>query len=150
VIDALNVTKAAVENGTVPGGGIALLHASNTLGEVKSSLETFHQQVGLSIVEKAVKVPAKTIAENAGVEGLVVVEKILESGNANFGYDAAADKYDDLTKWGIIDPLKVVRTALVDAASEASLITTSEAVVVEAPKNKKSLPGGASGCPGGM
>ncbi|CAD7702266.1 unnamed protein product [Ostreobium quekettii] len=150
VTDALNATKAAVEDGIVPGGGIALLHASSALAEVKSSLETFHQQLGLGIVEKTLKVPAKTIADNAGVEGSVVVEKILESGDPNFGYDAAADRYSDLTKWGIIDPLKVVCTALVDAASVASLITTSEAVVVEAPEDKKSAPGGAGGYPGGM
>jgi len=149
VTDALNATKAAVEDGIVPGGGVALLHAGKTLDQVKETLSNFDQQVGLSIIQRALRVPAKTIADNAGVEGSVIVGKILESNDPEYGYDAASGKFGNLTKWGIIDPLKVVRTALVDAASVSSLITTSEAVVIEAPEEKKpTAPGG--GYPGGM
>jgi chaperonin GroEL len=137
VEDALNATKAAVEEGIVPGGGAALLHASKELAAVKDKLTNFDQQIGVQIIANALKVPMKTIASNAGVEGAVIVGKVEELTDPNMGYDAAAGAFTDMVKAGIIDPLKVVRTALVDAASVSSLITTSEAVVVEAPDEKK-------------
>ncbi|GBF97363.1 hypothetical protein Rsub_11010 [Raphidocelis subcapitata] len=137
VEDALNATKAAVEEGIVPGGGAALLHASKELAAVKEKLTNFDQQIGVQIIANALKVPMKTIASNAGVEGAVIVGKVEEMADFNAGYDAAADQFVDMTKAGIIDPLKVVRTALVDAASVSSLITTSECVIVEAAEDKK-------------
>jgi chaperonin GroEL len=137
VTDALNATKAAVEEGIVPGGGSALLHASKTLDEVKAKLDNFDQKIGVQIIQSALRVPMKTIASNAGVEGAVIVGKVLEYTDANMGYDAATGNFTDMIKAGIIDPLKVVRTALVDAASVSSLITTSECVIAEAPEDKK-------------
>lgn len=133
----MNATKAAVEEGIVPGGGAALLHASKELAAVKEKLTNFDQQIGVQIIANALKVPMKTIASNAGVEGAVIVGKVEEMADPSAGYDAAADQFTDMVKAGIIDPLKVVRTALVDAASVSSLITTSECVVVEAPEDKK-------------
>jgi len=141
VEDALNATKAAVEEGIVPGGGAALLHAAKELKKVKESLEdNFDQQIGVAIIMNALKVPMKTIANNAGVEGAVIIGKVEEHEDPNIGYDAASDQFTDMVKAGIIDPLKVVRTALVDAASVSSLITTSECVIVEAPEDKKAAP----------
>ncbi|GAX76808.1 hypothetical protein CEUSTIGMA_g4254.t1 [Chlamydomonas eustigma] len=137
VTDALNATKAAVEEGIVPGGGSALLHASKTLDDVKAKLDNFDQKIGVQIIQSALRVPMKTIASNAGVEGAVIVGKVLEYADANMGYDAATGSFTDMIKAGIIDPLKVVRTALVDAASVSSLITTSECVIAEAPEDKK-------------
>lgn len=141
VVDALNATKAAVEEGIVPGGGSALLHASKTLDEVKAKLDNFDQKIGVSIIQNALRVPMKTIASNAGVEGAVIVGKVLELSDPAMGYNAATGEFTDMVKGGIIDPLKVVRTALVDAASVSSLITTSECVVVEAPEDKKPAAG---------
>ncbi|KAL3137677.1 Mitochondrial chaperonin 60 [Trebouxia sp. C0009 RCD-2024] len=152
VTDALNATKAAVEEGIVPGGGVALLYASKALDAVKDKLENFDQTVGVQILQTALRVPLKTIADNAGVEGAVVVGKLLErNAEADYGYNAANNTYEDLVKAGIIDPLKVVRTALSDAASVSSLLTTSEAIVVEAPKKDgPPAPGGMGGGMGGM
>eukprot|EP00878_Enallax_costatus_P000423 GHUV01000513.1.p1 GENE.GHUV01000513.1~~GHUV01000513.1.p1 ORF type:complete len:569 (+),score=200.80 GHUV01000513.1:158-1864(+) len=140
VEDALNATKAAVEEGIVPGGGAALLHAAKELKDVKEKLDNFDQQIGVQIIANTLKVPMKTIASNAGVEGAVIIGKVEEQADPNVGYDAAADEFTDMVKAGIIDPLKVVRTALVDAASVSSLITTSECVIVEAPEEKKGAP----------
>lgn len=152
VTDALNATKAAVEEGIVPGGGVALLYASKSLDAVKEKLDNFDQTVGVQILQTALRVPLKTIADNAGVEGAVVVGKLLErNAEADYGYNAASNTYQDLVKAGIIDPLKVVRTALSDAASVSSLLTTSEAIVVEAPKKESPAPpGGMGGGMGGM
>lgn len=146
VNDALNATKAAVEEGIVPGGGVALLYASKELD--KLSTANFDQKIGVQIIQNALKTPVHTIASNAGVEGAVVVGKLLEQDNPDLGYDAAKGEYVDMVKAGIIDPLKVIRTALVDAASVSSLMTTTEAVVVELPKDEKeapSMPGGMGG-----
>ncbi|KAI8474825.1 MAG: chaperonin Cpn60/TCP-1 family [Monoraphidium minutum] len=137
VEDALNATKAAVEEGIVPGGGAALLHAAKELTAVKEKLDNFDQKIGVQIIANALKVPMKTIASNAGVEGAVIVGKVEEMPDFNAGYDAATDQFTDMVKAGIIDPLKVVRTALVDAASVSSLITTSECVIVDSPEDKK-------------
>lgn len=127
IVDALNATRAAVEEGIVPGGGAALLYATRILKDLPS--ENVDYGVGIKIVERALKVPAATIASNAGVEGAVVVGKLEESVDTNLGYNAQAGEYVDMIKAGIIDPTKVVRTALVDAAHVASLMTTTEAMV---------------------
>jgi len=131
VEDAMNATRAAVEEGIVPGGGTALLRASKVLDGLKP--ENDDQRVGIDIVRKALQAPVRQIAENAGVEGSIVVGKLLDKKDANFGYNAATDKYEDLVKAGVIDPVKVVRTALQDAASVAGLLITTEAMVAEKP-----------------
>ncbi|KAL3726784.1 hypothetical protein ACJRO7_031650 [Eucalyptus globulus] len=146
VTDALNATKAAVEEGIVPGGGVALLYASKELDKLQTA--NFDQKIGVQIIQNALKTPVHTIASNAGVEGAVVVGKLLEQDNPDLGYDAAKGDYVDMVKSGIIDPLKVIRTALVDAASVSSLLTTTEAVVVELPKDDKegaAMPPGMGG-----
>ncbi|KAJ0111755.1 hypothetical protein Patl1_01647 [Pistacia atlantica] len=152
VTDALNATKAAVEEGIVPGGGVALLYASKELDKLQTA--NFDQKIGVQIIQNALKMPVYTIASNAGVEGSVVVGKLLEQENPDLGYDAAKGEYVDMIKSGIIDPLKVIRTALVDAASVSSLMTTTEAIVVELPKDEKEAPamggGGGMGGMGGM
>jgi chaperonin GroEL len=146
VDDALNATRAAVEEGIVAGGGVALLRATQAI-TVKGENED--QNAGIAIVRRALQSPIRQIAENAGVEGSIVVGKVLEkqAGSA-FGYDAQNDEYGDLFEKGIIDPAKVVRTALQDAASIAGLMVTTEAGVAEAPKKKDG--GHAHGMPGGM
>ncbi|WP_427452406.1 chaperonin GroEL [Litorimonas sp. WD9-15] len=150
VDDALNATRAAVEEGIVPGGGTALLRASRFI-DVKGLNDD--EQAGIEIVKAALQYPVRQIADNAGVEGAVVVGAIISENKANFGYDAQNDKYVDMVKEGIIDPVKVVRTALMDAASVAGLILTTEAAIVDAPK-KDSGPAmpdmGGMGGMGGM
>ena len=149
VTDALNATKAAVEEGIVIGGGAALLYASRAVD--KLTPVNFDQKVGCGIIRAALKVPARTIAANAGEEGSVVVGKLLERDDPNIGFNAATGVYEDLVKAGVIDPLKVVRTALVDASSVASLMMTSECGITEAPKEESPpLPGGMGGGMGGM
>ncbi|XP_050218344.1 chaperonin CPN60-2, mitochondrial [Mercurialis annua] len=138
VTDALNATKAAVEEGIVAGGGAALLYASKELDKLPTA--NFDQKIGVQVIQNALKTPVHTIASNAGVEGAVVVGKLLEQDNHDLGYDAAKGEYVDMVKAGIIDPLKVIRTALVDAASVSSLMTTTEAVVYELPKDEKDSP----------
>ena len=132
VEDAMNSTRAAVEEGIVPGGGAALLYARRALDKLK--LDDADQQVGVDIVRKAIEFPARQIAENAGLDGAVVTGKILEKNDRNWGFDAQAEVYKDLVKAGIIDPTKVVRTALQDAASVAGLLITTEAMIAEKPK----------------
>jgi chaperonin GroEL len=146
VDDALNATRAAVEEGIVPGGGVALLWASKA---IKTKGDNDDQEAGINIVRKALQAPIRQIAENAGVEGSIVVGKVLESKSASYGYDAQNDEYVDLIQKGIIDPAKVVRTALQDAASVAGLLVTTEAGVAEAPKKGSEghahMPGGGMG-----
>ena len=144
VDDALNATRAAVEEGIVSGGGVALLKAGLKLDGLKG--ENADQDAGIAIVRRALQAPIRQIAENAGVEGSIVVGKVLESKVANYGFDAQKEEYVDLIAAGIIDPAKVVRTALQDAASVAGLMITTEAAIVEAPKKNT---GGAGGMPGG-
>jgi chaperonin GroEL len=149
VDDALNATRAAVEEGIVPGGGVALLHAKRAVQKLSS--DNPDVQAGIKIVLKALEWPIRQIAQNAGADGSVVVGKVLDSQDANFGFDAQAEDYKDLVKAGIIDPTKVVRVALQDAASVAGLLVTTEAMVAEAPKKEKAgpaMPGG--GGMGGM
>jgi chaperonin GroEL len=143
VDDAMNATRAAVEEGIVPGGGVALLHAMKALDALKPANED--QAHGIKIVRKAVQMPAWQIVENAGLDGSVVVGKLLESKDPNWGYDAQANEYCDLVARGIIDPTKVVRTALQDAASVAGLLITTEAMVAEKPEKKPAAAGGGSG-----
>ena len=134
VEDALNSTRAAVEEGVVSGGGATLLWAARALDKVKVDNED--QKIGVDIVRRALEAPVKQIAENAGVNGSVVASKILEQNNRNFGFDAQSETYGDLIKAGIIDPAKVVRTALEYAASVAGLLITTEAGVADAPEKK--------------
>jgi len=131
----LNATRAAVEEGVVPGGGCALLYASKSLENLKVKNED--QLVGVKIVEKAVQVPSKTIVQNAGGEGSVIAGKLLETNDFTMGYDSFYAEYKNMMEAGIIDPVKVVRTALSDAASVAGLLTTTEAVIVDEPPKKK-------------
>ena len=145
VDDALNATRAAVEEGIIPGGGASLLRAALKLN-IKGDNED--QNVGIAIVKKALEAPIRQIVENAGVEGSIVVGKIRESKDDTFGFNAQTEEYGDLLKAGIIDPVKVVRIALQDAASVAGLIITTEATIAEAPK-KQSAGGGGGGMPGG-
>ena len=145
VDDALNATRAAVEEGIVPGGGVALLKASKALENLKGDNDD--QNAGIAIVRRALQSPIRQIAENAGVEGSIVVGKVLDHKDATFGFNAQTELYVDMVKDGVIDPAKVVRTALQDAASVASLLITTEAAICEAPK--KASAGGAGGMPGG-
>jgi chaperonin GroEL len=143
VDDALNATRAAVEEGIVPGGGVALLKASKVLDGFKG--DNADQEAGVAIVRRALQAPIRQIAENAGVEGSIVVGKVLENSSPTFGFNAQTEEYVDMVQAGVIDPAKVVRTALQDAASVAGLLITTEAAVVEAPKKG----GGGGGMPGG-
>jgi chaperonin GroEL len=138
VEDAMNATRAAVEEGIVPGGGTALLYATKVLE--KLAVGNDDQRVGVDIVRRAIQAPVRQIAENAGESGAVVAGKLLEQKSMTFGYNAQADRFEDLVKAGIIDPTKVVRTALQDAASVAGLLITTEAMVAEAPDDKPAMP----------
>ena len=144
VDDAMNATKAAVEEGIVPGGGVALLRAKAAIGKLNG--ENADVQAGINIVLKALEAPARQIVENAGVEGSVVVGKILENKAQSFGYDAQTEQYVDMLAAGIVDPAKVVRVALQDASSVAGLMITTEAMVAERPKPEApAMPGGGMG-----
>ena len=150
VDDALNATRAAVEEGIVPGGGVALLWAAKSL-KVKGDNED--QEAGISIIRKALQAPIRQIAENAGVEGSIVVGKVTDHKSPSFGFDAQTGEYGDLIAKGIIDPAKVVRVALQDAGSVAGLLVTTEAMVAERPKKdfgSPAMPGGGMGGMGGM
>ena len=146
VDDALNATRAAVEEGIVPGGGIALLKATKALEGLKG--DNADQTAGIAIIRRAIQAPIRQIVENAGVEGSIVVGKVLENASLTYGFNAQTEEYGDLVAMGVIDPAKVVRTALQDAASVASILITTEAAVADAPK--KSSGGGAGGMGGGM
>ncbi len=148
VDDAMNATRAAVEEGIVAGGGVALLHSVKALDALKPANED--QAHGIKIVRKAIQAPAWQIAENAGVDGSVIVGKLLESTDPNWGYDAQANEFCDLVARGIIDPTKVVRTALQDAASVAGLLITTEAMVAEKPEKKPAAPAGGGAGMGDM
>ena len=138
VEDALHATRAAVEEGIVPGGGVALLRASKALAGLKADGD---EQIGVDIVKKACEEPIRQIVVNSGTEGAIVVEKVRENNNSNYGFNAATDTYEDLVGAGVIDPTKVTRTALQNAASIASLMLTTEAMVAEIPE-KKAAPAG--------
>ena len=146
VEDAMHATRAAVEEGIVPGGGVALARCAATLDKVKADGD---EQIGINIVRRAITEPLRMIAENAGEEGAVVLGKVLDSKDANYGYNAFSNEYEDLVKAGVLDPTKVVRTALQNAGSIASLMLTTEALVSEIPEEKKA-PAGGGGHGGGM
>ncbi|MEX0404597.1 chaperonin GroEL [Aquibium sp. LZ166] len=150
VDDALNATRAAVEEGIVPGGGVALLRASLA---IKGEGANADQKAGIAIVRRALQSPARQIASNAGAEASIVAGKILENSSATYGYNAQTGEYGDMIAMGIVDPVKVVRTALQDAASVAGLLVTTEAMIAEAPKKESAgggMPGGMGGGMGGM
>jgi chaperonin GroEL len=146
VEDALHATRAAVEEGIVPGGGVALIRALSSLDSLKFSDD---RQYGVNIIRRAVEEPLRQIASNAGVDGSIVVDKV-KNGKGAFGFNAATEEYEDLVKAGVIDPTKVVRAALQNAASVASLMLTTEALIAERPKKKSSGGGGGHGGGGGM
>ncbi|MFO1055986.1 MAG: chaperonin GroEL [Dongiaceae bacterium] len=154
VDDAVHATRAAVEEGIVPGGGVALLHAIKALGKLQT--DNNDQKVGIDIIRRALSIPTRLIAENAGADGSMVVGKLLERKDTSFGYDARSDTYTDLVKAGIVDPTKVVRLALQGAASVASLLITTEAMIAERPDSRSAgpagggMPGGGMGGMGGM
>jgi chaperonin GroEL len=148
VDDAMHATRAAVEEGIIPGGGSALIYAGRGLAKLSPANDD--QAVGVNIVRKAIQAPARQIAENAGEDGSVIVGKMLESKDTNWGFDAQEGKFRDLVKAGIIDPTKVVRTALQNAASVAGLLVTTEAMVADKPEPKSPMPAGAPGMGGGM
>jgi chaperonin GroEL len=147
VEDALHATRAAVEEGIVPGGGVALIRAQKGLKNLK--LEDSDEQIGVGIISRAIEEPIRMIVQNAGGEGSIVIEKVRNSKDSNFGYNALSDEYENLVEAGVIDPTKVTRTALQNAASIAGLLLTTEALIVEK-KEEKNGSGGQGGPPGGM
>jgi chaperonin GroEL len=148
VEDAMHATRAAVEEGVVPGGGVALLYAIKALRSLEPQNDD--QKVGIDIVRRALQAPTRQIAENAGADGSIVVGKLLESKDANYGFDAQTGEYTDLIRAGIIDPTKVVRLALQDASSVAGLLITTEAMIAEKPEPKPAMPAGGHGHDHGM
>jgi chaperonin GroEL len=148
VEDAMHATKAAVEEGIVPGGGVALLRAARGLDSLK--LDNGDQQVGVAIIRRALEEPMRWIAQNAGQEGSIVVQKVKEAKSPEFGYNAQSEEFEDLVKSGVIDPTKVVRTALQNASSIAALLLTTEALVSEIPEEKKEAAPAPGGGMGGM
>ncbi len=149
VEDAMHATRAAVEEGILPGGGVALLYSVKALDSVKP--ENADQKAGIEIVRRALQTPVRQIAENAGVDGAVVVGKLMDRADSSIGFDAQSESYVDMFQAGIIDPTKVVRTALQGSASVASLLITTEAMVAEKPEKKQPpMPGGGMGGMGGM
>jgi chaperonin GroEL len=148
VEDAMHATRAAVEEGIVPGGGVALVRSGKDLDELLKTLEG-DEKIGAQIVRRAIEEPLRQIVGNAGEEGAVVVGKILEGKDDHYGYNAATGKFEDLVKAGVIDPTKVTRTALQNAASIAGLMLTTEAMVSEIPEKKEApAPGGHGGMDG--
>jgi chaperonin GroEL len=149
VEDAMHATRAAVEEGIVPGGGVALARCVQTLDKLKLEGD---EQIGVNIVKRAITEPLRQISENAGEEGAVVLGKVFDAKDVNFGYNAQSGEYEDLVKAGVLDPTKVVRTALQNAGSIASLMLTTEALVSEIPEEKKNapMPGGHGGGMGDM
>ena len=148
VDDALNATRAAVQEGVIVGGGVALIQAGNALDKLKGA--NSDQNAGIGIVKRALESPLRQIAENAGVDGAVVAGKVRESSDKSFGFNAQTEEYGDMFKFGVIDPTKVVRTALEDAASIAGLLITTEAMIADKPA--PAAPAGGGGMPdmGGM
>jgi len=147
VEDAMHATKAAVEEGIVPGGGVALVRAIPALEKLKAEGD---EQIGINVVKRALEEPLRWIAQNAGHEGAVVVDKVRNNNNANYGFNAQTETFGDLVEEGVIDPTKVVRTALQNAASIASLLLTTEALVSEIPEEEKKMPPMPPGGGGGM
>ena len=147
VEDALNATRAAVEEGIVPGGGVALLRGAKALDSLKL---TGDEQIGVNVIKRACEEPLRQIAQNAGFEGAVVVEKVRGNSSPNYGFNAETGEYEDLVKAGVIDPTKVARTALQNASSIASLMLTTEALICEIPEKKSNAGPEPGHGPGGM
>jgi len=147
VEDALHATRAAVEEGIVPGGGVALIRAQGALKSLKLEAD---EQIGVDIIRRAIEEPIRMIVANAGGEGSIVVEKVRASKDKSFGYNAFSDEYEDLVSAGVIDPTKVTRTALQNAASIASLLLTTEALIVEKKEKEAPAPAAPGGGMGGM
>jgi chaperonin GroEL len=148
VEDALHATRAAVEEGIVPGGGVALVRAQKALKTLK--LDDSDEQIGVGIISRAIEEPIRMIVQNAGGEGSIVIEKVRNSKEANYGYNALTDEYENLVEAGVIDPTKVTRTALQNAASIAGLLLTTEALIVEKKEPQSAAPAGPPGGMGGM
>jgi chaperonin GroEL len=148
VEDALHATRAAVEEGIVPGGGVALLWCAKVLEKLKGSDDD--QKIGVDIVRRSLEEPIRMIVQNAGAEGAIIVGKVKEAGKLNYGFNAQTDEYEDLVLAGVIDPTKVTRTALQNAASIAGLLLTTECVVVEKKEKEKAPPMPGGGGMGGM
>ena len=148
VDDALNATRAAVQEGIVVGGGVALIQAGKVLVGLTGA--NADQTNGINIVRKALEAPLRQIAQNAGVDGSVVAGKVRESSDKTFGFNAQTEEYGDMFKFGVIDPAKVVRTALEDAASVGSLLITTEAMIADKPAKESAGAGGGGGMGGGM
>jgi chaperonin GroEL len=148
VEDAMHATRAAVEEGIVPGGGVALIRAQKALDSLKLEGD---EAVGMAIVRRAIEEPLRTLADNAGQEGALIVQEVKKR-KGNEGYDVAREEYTDLVKAGVVDPTKVTRTALQNAASISGLLLTTEAVITEAPEKEKApaMPPGGMGGMGGM
>ena len=146
----MHATRAAVEEGIVPGGGVALVRAGKILQDYKIDSEDADEEIGVSIVRRALDEPLRQIVQNAGKEGAVIVEKIRESDSTSFGYNAATEKFEDLVEAGVIDPAKVTRYALQNAGSIAGLMLTTEAMISELPEEKGGEMGGMPGGMGGM
>jgi chaperonin GroEL len=142
--DAVNATKAAIEEGIVPGGGAALLHLSSALDTFIAGL-TAEAAIAAKIVQRALEAPARQIAINSGLEGSVIVEKVKTNPDFSFGYNALTSQYEDLVAAGVIDPVKVTRSALQNAASIAAMVLTTEALVVDKPEDEKKAGAGAGG-----
>ena len=148
VEDAMHATKAAAEEGIVPGGGVAYLRGGLALDKLK--LEDSDEQVGVNILKRALEEPMRQIAQNAGHEGAIVLAEVSKSKNANFGFNAETEVYEDLVAAGVVDPTMVTRTALVNASSIASLLLTTEALITEVPEDDKSSPAAHAPDMGGM
>jgi chaperonin GroEL len=149
VEDAMHATKAAVEEGIVPGGGVALIRAGKALEKLK--LASADQQVGVNIIKRAIEEPLRWISQNDGKEGSIIVQQVKDAKDAEYGYNAASETFENLVTAGVIDPTKVVRTALQNASSIASLLLTTEALVSEIPEEKPAAaPAGGPGGMGGM
>ena len=149
VEDAMHATRAAVEEGIVPGGGVALVRASKVLDDFKTDAEDSDEQIGVNIIKRALEEPLRQIANNAGKEGAVIVGKVREGEGDNYGFNAASEKFEDLVSAGVIDPAKVTRTALQNAASIAGIMLTTEAMIADVPE-KDDHAGMGGGMPGGM
>ena len=147
--DALNATKAAVEEGIVAGGGIAYLNVINNVKELLDKVDG-DEKTGVKIVLKALEAPVRQIAENAGFEGSIIVDKIMNSGKVGYGFDAYSEKYVDMMEAGIVDPTKVTRSALQNAASVAATVLTTEAVVADIKEETPAAPAAGAGGMGGM
>ncbi|MBS1112133.1 MAG: groEL, partial [Nitrospirae bacterium] len=147
VEDALHATRAAVEEGIVPGGGVALLRTLKALDELKLNAD---EKIGADIMKRALEEPIRQIVANAGLEGSVIVDKVKSNKNKNFGFDANAEEYVDMIVAGIIDPTKVTRYAVQNAASVAALMLTTNVMVTDIPEEKPEMPMHGGGMPGGM